>query len=664
MESLSLWGKLDRKTRLVFLEKSDPVHIIRPQVFESHYQTLLNMGLLIVSSRKGWVKLDRKAADFYRGLVASNLVKIHSTRKNKSERQTLQTYLAKHFTNMEIMAFLAGQSSRYENVLDRAASVLSSANWLRQFIAAKTPKSWENKYAHPDKNRFFKTRGVVPALKVIVEYLMAAPEPVPFRDLPNIFTDVSLPVLSEAIKGGIRYAFFFPGLRKKDLEPVIGILPAISRYLKRPKPPFPKVVHKLKASFGEAVLMEDMMAVVLACAQEPLRLRVQDRRLYEKDAQKLEPAMMKVPYWLAEVLHLTRDTRLGLAVDTLKSLQMLEIKGLKSGIGMVPTPKGRKWMRKGGKGRLKDIIDVIKKHGNILTDASGYFRSQDISLCLLPVIFDIDIDEKSNFNLARAFNSVFSILKGEEFIALEDFFTYSAIELNPFLSNGENAGAVTFYSGYSWVAPNEEELEKFWISMLKTFIVTRLFLLGGIYVGWLKDGRVCFSMRNIGRYLLGQADDFEYGHAEKGAIIVQPNFEVVFLSPSPSTELEIGRFAEKTGSGERVGVLFKITRKSIIKAASAGLTYQYVIEKLKPVSQKDIPGNVDHEIREWFQQCRQVSMRTSLLIHCPDPETAARVLAVGGRNAGKLTDTVVELKDISGQKTLVRKLRASGIFIA
>lgn len=152
------------------------------------------------------------------------------------------------------------------------------------------------------------------------------------------------------------------------------------------------------------------------------------------------------------------------------------------------------------------------------------------------------------------------------------------------------------------------------------------------------------------------------GENGRHVMVVQPNFDVVFLSPSPLAEAEIGRFAERKGSG--IGVLFRITKKSIIKAASAGWSCKQVTARLRQVVKKDVPGNVDHEIKGWFQQCRRVAMRSSIIMQCPDKETTSRVLSAGGRQVETITDTIMEFKDRASQSALVRKLRDSGIHTA
>ena len=162
--------------------------------------------------------------------------------------------------------------------------------------------------------------------------------------------------------------------------------------------------------------------------------------------------------------------------------------------------------------------------------------------------------------------------------------------------------------------------------------------------------------------MLELAEDFDYGHDHdaQGQLVVQPNFDVVFLSPSPLAEAALARFAERKGRG--VGALFVITKKSILSAAGNGMTATQVLDGLERLSAKPIPANVAREIAGWFDQCRRITVCSAVLIHCFDADTAARVVAASGKQAVALTDTVVELADAQAENELLRKLHGLGIF--
>jgi hypothetical protein len=261
--------------------------------------------------------------------------------------------------------------------------------------------------------------------------------------------------------------------------------------------------------------------------------------------------------------------------------------------------------------------------------------------------------------LSRAFLS----LPAEGWVPLDHFLAYHGREQNPFLEtrNGRREVPRLGYGGRR--IGRREEWEALWETLLDGFFVLRLAMLGGARVGRTAEGRICFSLTGVGRYLLGGAMDFQYGHEVHAEVIVQPNFEVVFLAPAPRVEAQLARFAERVGAGP--GVMFRLTRASLLGAAEAGLSLDQMLGTLRQVSSRELPANVERQIQDWFSVVRRVAVRPTVLLRCPDAETAARVIAAGGDNVRPLTDTVLELLDSNAgaRKKLLARLRKEGVFV-
>jgi hypothetical protein len=117
------------------------------------------------------------------------------------------------------------------------------------------------------------------------------------------------------------------------------------------------------------------------------------------------------------------------------------------------------------------------------------------------------------------------------------------------------------------------------------------------------DGRPGFRMTDAGRQLLGIPREglssvADAGRPQAEPLVVQPNFEIVFLSPAPGVEAVLGRFCERIGRD--VGVLFRISRQSLQRAEAAGFDAEEVIGLLTRSSRSPLPSNVVHEIRGWM----------------------------------------------------------------
>ena len=138
-------------------------------------------------------------------------------------------------------------------------------------------------------------------------------------------------------------------------------------------------------------------------------------------------------------------------------------------------------------------------------------------------------------------------------------------------------------------------------------------------------------------------------------------FEIVFLSAAPMAEAVLSRFAERKSTG--LGVLFKLTKAAIFSAAAMGTKCEQVLDQLREISSKELPANVVREVEGWFGRCRTVTVRNTVLIRCPDPDTATHVLSACGRKGNLLTDTIVELPDAKARKAVIQKMKKAGIFV-
>jgi hypothetical protein len=223
---------------------------------------------------------------------------------------------------------------------------------------------------------------------------------------------------------------------------------------------------------------------------------------------------------------------------------------------------------------------------------------------------------------------------------------------------------VRFRASWRQAIPTPEDVEREWQRDLTDFAKQILVPYGGVSIGLLaEDTAPCIALTSVGRYLVGQADDFDYEHEqrEEGQVVVQPNFEIAFLSPAPLAEATLARFAERLGAG--LGSLFRLTKSAIFAAADAGMTCDRLLDTLRELSTKELPQNVVREIEDWFGQCRKVKVQTTALIRCPDADTAVRVMAAGGKQTELLTDTIVAVPNAKAKTDVLKKLKKAGIFV-
>jgi hypothetical protein len=196
----------------------------------------------------------------------------------------------------------------------------------------------------------------------------------------------------------------------------------------------------------------------------------------------------------------------------------------------------------------------------------------------------------------------FSSVPVSTFIGFAEFAEYQSALGSP-LAVSSALAVGTPGAGDGQGLATEEAVEELWKSFLGVFLGRCLLALAGAEAGISGDGRPLFRMTSAGRLLLGLPNEGreEISDAEtrEGALIVSPNYEVVFLAPSPAREAELGRFCERVGRD--VGVLFRITRQSIERGAGSGIGVDAVLGALTRGSRSPLPPNVAHEIQSWME---------------------------------------------------------------
>jgi hypothetical protein len=365
-----------------------------------------------------------------------------------------------------------------------------------------------------------------------------------------------------------------------------------------------------------------------------------------------------LPEWVEKQFGFIPHDSIDWALAFLKYYEFLEQKGHRGeDLRLEVTEAGRNWLGLAEKDRLKTLLDgLLGKHKK----RTEMFDYEDHTTSLLPYSFEFD-SAKQDQGVQSAVMAAYAGQGTDTFVGIEEFLSYHARQNNPLMTVAEkHPHAMLLLRGAYVPMPGPDELEEAWKDLLQAFLRLRLLPLGAAKVGVDGDGAPCFALTEAGRYLVGAQTDFRVEQAA-GRIVVQPNFDVVFLAPAPRGEAEFSRFAER--KGRHMGTLFRITKRSILAAAAAGLTLEQTFATLRQCCLQELPPNVRREISGWFAQCRRVSLRPAVLIHCPDAETAARVQAVAGRKVTLITDTIIELHDQTKQAELVRKLRDAGIFV-
>jgi hypothetical protein len=334
---------------------------------------------------------------------------------------------------------------------------------------------------------------------------------------------------------------------------------------------------------------------------------------------------------------------------------------------MHQTVEGARWLALSLPDRVRVVLDAVRESTDL---APMRWHDERAGMSFFSDQLTVSIYSAGEVDLRTPLTHAFSTVPHGGAVPVEDFLEYHARVGNPLLATPGKDGTRPIrlqYGGgmYGYGDPNSRRsLQQLWRGLLSGFLVHRLVLLGGARVGRLADERLCFTLTDIGRYLLGIGKTFTYHIDIAGEVIVQPNFEIVFLAPAPVLEARLTRFAERTG--QRTGVLFRLTRASVLGAAEGGMSAEDMLQALREVSSRAVPANVVHQLRGWLASVRRVTLRRTMLLECEDAETAAQVCSLMRERARHVTDTILEVAGAADAKldsTVVKRLRQAGVFV-
>ena len=707
--ALSLWERVPLETRGLFLKHVKPSEPARKPDLGGAFLLLEELGFFKPSQGRIRATLKPEFKAFVRVMRAMNRNKVHDS----PTADVFDAYLKDNFTRDERAALRGGTGyQRYSyyggyyghpEVYRRTAS----SHWVKTFVASSST-SWHREQVL--------RQGPVPDAEVhaeaqkLVRFLIERGEPIALKDLPAACDGRDHGPLPNALVHGIRGLLIFPALRDSDLEPIVGIWPSVAKRLSA-APPKPATVAKAGEVFQAPFLVDDMASIVVVCASEPMRLRGNDWKLFVKAEKEIAAQLAPLPEWLEEPFSLGPTARTDAALWLLRQTGRVAQAGVAGrDLRLEVTKKGRDWLSRGPKERLQELLDQMKKQmkeqmsskkpskkntsakraplrivprfidnfeddygedeydDGFDDDNHAYYDAgyePPSSLGLLPYTLSGGQGELNNADLTKAVRQRCAELPSEGFVdavALLEFEARKEHPLRRLLGLGSyfslHLGPISSYS------PSEGDLDVAWSRLLSDTFSQRLLPLGAVKVGLDKEGGIVLGLSEAGRYLFDLAEEFSIDlpdHQGEQSVVVQPNFDVVFLAPSPATEVVISRFAER--KGRRIGVLFKITKQSIFIAASAGLAAEHVIESLRKVCTNELPANVVREIRGWSAQCRHIEMQPAIVIRCPDEDTAARVRSVGKGKVRAISETVLEFSEPKQKTQFVRKLRGMGIFV-
>ena len=653
---LARFDALPLAARRVLLDELRPTGYVLEERFGQYADVIAASGIARHDAEKKRFLLAEPRRELLKVLRAMHRHPVF----DDPSTQALLSYMDEHVTGREVEELgsnVVGGSRAYVDKHGLAPRI-SFAGWSGDLLAASTKDAlrvWAAARGVHVSDLFMDPISTLMDLRALARQLLASPDGMPLRELvASRNSEKERHRLASAIHMGLGTLVLFAGMRRVDLEPMIGLWPTAARDLSRPPVRAPKAAS-VDDEFCLAVHMEDMTTLLASIAASPVRVRANDSAVFAKTRADIETRLVALPPWVAP-LHAT--ARVDNAARELEMRGLVRFGDVNGNPHLHLTPAGSKWLMLSPHDRLDYIVSKLRASKDVNPRASYAFDGVPGFFPYSLPYFNAPKALRLREVLTRAFLDAPS-----RFISVTGFIEHNAINANPFVNVDPSSASDLHGMAYYNAGDPRETYGNVWRDMLYGFLTTRLIGLGGASVGRQSDGTICFSLTDVGRYLLGAAESFEYGSSDTADIVVQPNFDVVFLGAAPSIEAEVARFAQRVGVAP--GLVFKLTRASVLAAAEAGVAVGDVIGALTRASSKPVPKNVQREIAGWMDGVRRAVMRKAELLECADTDTATRIASLLGAKVRQLTPTVFELPALTPatRAAMVKKLRAGGVFL-
>ena len=556
----------------------------------------------------------------------------------------------------------------YGDKARRVAARAKEVEWVERMLESRMCKEWKRAHAHGYSGV---EHVYTPAIRALLEKLVVAlverGEPVPAGELADLVGSTRPANLDRLFEAALRYLVVFPGLQPETGRFVIGLAPRVMAYRSRAPVAEPEtldVALEPVPAYGCA----DLQQLLVTIAGSHVRLRA-DKSLFKRDADLLAAALQPRGPLADLLLSGSPPERVEDALQAARGLGFV-VDGPDAGgrTRLVATDAARQWLGQDSRARLQFVVDRMGPTAHADPAAEeDWLHDAGIGAGWLSVLgkagFVLSYDSPK-LPLVEACLEMLRRLPRAGGIDLAALATHESRERNPLLGQGPYAASLERVTSRYGDRLTREKLETIWSAIVLDAVAELLAIWGGlqcVLVGAENPdtARLLVGLTPIGAYALGLEADMPLLEEAAARVIVQPTFEVVFLDPAPEAEAELAAFCERMGSG--VGIVFRITKASILQAAAAGMTADTILAALERVSSEALPGNVRAEIKAWHGRQRVLALERPWILRCGDAETAARALAAAPGKLERLSEDVLAVRGRTRPETVAKLLAAHGI---
>ena len=543
-----------------------------------------------------------------------------------------------------------------------STSGVYSEDYLTNYVARRFWPDWVAKFLDD------------PVAALIVQVLDAEAGPVPLSSLAGRLPKRPLAKVRAALDGLVNYLAVVEGLDPKTNELMVGFRPQVKADRVRATQPakLPVLTERpapLELAPDGGLQILDLRAVMLELAGQPGRVR-QDRGLYTKEEERFYATMVEAPEWaIGEPLD--KDERLSVVIRTVQNRGFVDpLDRDDTALLLRPSKAGQTWLSSGLGAQYDQLYrlyrDPRKSHAYSSTDEDFLgtqlaFRKKGKETNKFQHTFEDD-DRQA---MREAVYHAFSRLPEGKFVLLDDFLELVARGPDNPLMLGTSDPAKVEIRANSRVIPAVPELCEDHGRRLAADVSARLVRFGCLRLGREADGRLVVCRLPWMDVYFGKAKPPADAETAASRTIVQPDFTVIVIGIAPVAAADMALFCNRVqGQPGQGAITFRITKESVWRARSTGLSEADILGRLEKHASVPVPANVKTQIRSWGAQVSNVSTEEGRLFRCPDSATADRVKSLLGKDAERVGEASVFWSSTGRIRAALRqKLRDNGVML-
>jgi Helicase conserved C-terminal domain len=522
------------------------------------------------------------------------------------------------------------------------------------------------------------------AARPLLEALTKRPGPVRLAEVPALVPSARPAELEKALEELIAHLTLFEDLDPKTLDLVVGLLPIVRERVAeagKPRARPPLIVCDKPKEIGPqaGTVVNDLRVFLLEVAGESPRLR-QDAGIFQKDVPRFEAALPPWPDWLTTVLSSPVADRVEHAYRFATTFKFVEAETEERQSWLRLTGKGRNWLAAGLEEQYRLLYESLRAYSKKGDHYDyGYDATTGDALFLGVSLM---VSEATGSTTSQYYS--YQQMKPEQRQAQRDAI-YRALEALPVgvfhlcqsvfdhvvfgdqnpLIGGRDPSKLTIHLNQRSIPRLPERQEQAGKLLLNLMFQQRLLPFDAFRAAIDDQGRLCVArLPRFDGYFGRRYDSGDEAGSVGTRVIVQPDFSVVIIGLDPAPAAELATFCERVkGHLGEGAITFRITRDSVIRATSQGLSGSAIVARLQKYASVAVPENVLREVREWAGWVRLVNVRQVTVVRCPDSGTVDRVVGALGKKAERLGGTLVALHVPKLSSLERNQLKSQGILV-